>query len=602
MDVTLAKTPVDIKTLIETSDITTYDKTKLIQKIQNNFDENEQNLYVCHMFLFLNYHPINDFVINLENVWKFIGFANKGNAKRLLKHHFIENKDYKTALLRTEKQLFRSEKQVNKRNTGGSGLNHETIMLNVNTFKKLCLKANTESSDKIHDYYIKLEMLLNDLMKEESDEIQQKLKQKDEELEHTKNELQKMSICRIKKWYNVDPGDTVYAFKNDGQPYVKIGKAENLKKREDGYTVGNRTSNIFYYRKCYNCKLTERVIHHMLDKFRLENNREWFDISDELAIYVIDIVCDFLDGYISCSEELINLNVKEHLSISFQKALEIKKKNNISEDTELNNLNNVNNIDTKKEKKTWKNHVKKIIEQEDDIKIHFDKFVKEFCEIGDDKKCLSLEILGAYRMWNKKVDTQTKNNLMNYMKNNYTLKKEYIPQHSTKLTYYTGIQPNQFIIKPENINKIPYYEEFVLSECKFDYTYRTTKTILFNEFKQWVSNKYPSYIFSKQDQIDMESYLNRTFCNCRKIHINGGVNGFYGLQMKNDNVELLGIALSRRKKVYKIDLKSKDVIESYDTLYAASVGANIDEKKLSQFIINKVSINNEYIYSYDDNA
>jgi hypothetical protein len=40
-------------------------------------------------------------------------------------------------------------------------------MLNINTFKKLCLKANTEHADNIHYYYIKLEMIYNELIKEE---------------------------------------------------------------------------------------------------------------------------------------------------------------------------------------------------------------------------------------------------------------------------------------------------------------------------------------------------------------------------------------------------------------------------------------------------
>ena len=129
-------------------------------------------MYISHLFLYLNYHPINDFVINLENVWKFIGFANKGNAKRLLKHHFIENKDYKISFFRSDKR----KKQ--------GGHDNETIMLNVNTFKKLCLKANTESSDKIHDYYIKLEMMFNDLMKEEIEQHKLLLIEQNKQLEN----------------------------------------------------------------------------------------------------------------------------------------------------------------------------------------------------------------------------------------------------------------------------------------------------------------------------------------------------------------------------------------------------------------------------------
>ena len=107
--------------------------------------------------MYLNYNPVTDFIISLDNVWKFIGFSNKANAKRLLKHNFKEGTDYNkggNTVIRLDDGKF----------------SNETIMLNINTFKKLCLKANTENADKIHDYYIKLEMIYNELMKEEIEE------------------------------------------------------------------------------------------------------------------------------------------------------------------------------------------------------------------------------------------------------------------------------------------------------------------------------------------------------------------------------------------------------------------------------------------------
>ena len=134
------KTPVDIKTLIQTSTIDIYDKTKLIEKLKDNFSEDEQKLYVCNLFLFLHYHPINDFIINLDNVWKFIGFSNKGNGKRLLKQHFTENRDYKIALLRSDK----------RKNEGGH--NEETIMLNINT----STQVESNDSSSFHSQIVKI--------------------------------------------------------------------------------------------------------------------------------------------------------------------------------------------------------------------------------------------------------------------------------------------------------------------------------------------------------------------------------------------------------------------------------------------------------------
>jgi hypothetical protein len=43
----------------------------------------------------MNYHPTDDYPVNLENVYKLIGFANKGNAKAAVEHNFSKHDDYK---------------------------------------------------------------------------------------------------------------------------------------------------------------------------------------------------------------------------------------------------------------------------------------------------------------------------------------------------------------------------------------------------------------------------------------------------------------------------------------------------------------------------
>jgi phage anti-repressor protein len=97
----------------------------------------------------------------LDKIWKWIGFSRKDNAKVVLKKNFIENIDYKISLLNPQEQ------DKNDKKTNG-GKNKETIMMNINTFKKFCLKAGTKKADDIHDYYIKLEELLHEITNEES--------------------------------------------------------------------------------------------------------------------------------------------------------------------------------------------------------------------------------------------------------------------------------------------------------------------------------------------------------------------------------------------------------------------------------------------------
>ena len=58
--------------------------------------------------------------------------------------------DYKRSLLLQQKQ----------KNDGRGGYNKEIFMLTVKTFKLFCIKAGTEKANEIHEYFIKLEEIL----------------------------------------------------------------------------------------------------------------------------------------------------------------------------------------------------------------------------------------------------------------------------------------------------------------------------------------------------------------------------------------------------------------------------------------------------------
>ena len=85
------------------------------------------------------------------------------------------NQDYKLSL----------NLQVKQTTDGRGGHNKEIFMLNVKTFKSLCLKAGTKKADEIHDYYLKMEETIHQVIQEESDELKLQLDQA--KLEITKN-------------------------------------------------------------------------------------------------------------------------------------------------------------------------------------------------------------------------------------------------------------------------------------------------------------------------------------------------------------------------------------------------------------------------------
>ena len=69
-------------------------QNKLIRKIEQKFTENQQNLFIASFYCYLNYDKTKDFVIDLRNIWSWLGFSRIEECKRVLVKHFTENIDY----------------------------------------------------------------------------------------------------------------------------------------------------------------------------------------------------------------------------------------------------------------------------------------------------------------------------------------------------------------------------------------------------------------------------------------------------------------------------------------------------------------------------
>lgn len=122
---------------------------KLLSKIQEGFSNFEQQLFVSAFYCYLNYNSKTDFVVDLDNIWNWLGFSQKDAAKRVLEKNFTIDIDYKNSLCQPAKQdNCLLHKKVEQKNVGRGGHNKETIMLTVKTFKLLCLKSGTKKQMK----------------------------------------------------------------------------------------------------------------------------------------------------------------------------------------------------------------------------------------------------------------------------------------------------------------------------------------------------------------------------------------------------------------------------------------------------------------------
>lgn len=217
---------IDIINLIESNPITKLNgdyQSKLVEKVKNTFSNYEQQLFLSSFYCYLKYDPKNDFVIDLDDVWKWLDFSQKIKAKQMLEKNFTINKDYKLL-------LYHEVKQTNQ--TKG-GHNKETFMLNVETFKKFCLKAGTKKADEIHDYFIKLENIMFEITKEECDILKQQLQQVEEkskkeyEVKLAEESILEREKILLKEFETI--GSLFYIIKvksfENGQYIVKVGES-----------------------------------------------------------------------------------------------------------------------------------------------------------------------------------------------------------------------------------------------------------------------------------------------------------------------------------------------------------------------------------------
>ena len=77
-------TTLNIVELIEKNPITKLSSSynnKLITKIKDCFTETQQQLFVSSFYCYLNCDQKNDFIIDLDDVWKWLEFSQNNDQK-----------------------------------------------------------------------------------------------------------------------------------------------------------------------------------------------------------------------------------------------------------------------------------------------------------------------------------------------------------------------------------------------------------------------------------------------------------------------------------------------------------------------------------------
>jgi len=587
----------DIVKLIEDNPITKLSKdynVKLLTKIKTKFTDFEQHLFLSSFYCYLKYDTKEDFVIDLDNIWKWLGFGQKVNAKRLLEKNFKINNDYKISLCQLAKQDEKSH----------GGQNKEIFMLNIETFKKFCLKTGTKKADEIHDYFMKLEKIFQETIDEECNELKLQLQNKDNIINEKQREVEQVLISQFPVNTECIYFGTIYDTNENGEKLIKFGHTNDL---------SNRVS---YHHKHYNNFMLKNAFK-VQNKVEIENlikshpkikpqirtiqinNKNKTEIIAYNDSFTIDkltkIIKEIIQSKMYSIENFMKLTKRndelETENSKMSEKISLLEKQILEKDVIINNLNDklhqkneiIHSIE-ENEESVYKN----VLLPEDDINKKFNEFVNEICIIRPDVEELSVNLEGRFRLWSKAKPTkETFHSLKNYLDTRFK------PKRIDRRHGYIGIKlkPIEYKKMSNNSN----VETFIFQVCQFSDCGKILNSVLLREFQKWKVSVGKE--LSENDMKEIKGYLNASpYALKATVWTDEGNNeGYYGLSLKtNDNKPKL--ISSTGKKVYKREKDTNQLLATFETIAKAAYSEGISTAKMSRSVKNNTIIN-DYYYS-----
>jgi hypothetical protein len=594
---------------------------KLINKIKDNFTDFESQLFVSSFYCYLNYDKNIDFVVDLDDIWKWLGFKQKIDSKRLLEKHFKLDIDYKNLAHATsgansnDENLALGDSKASSNDEKWGGHNKQTILLTIKCFKSLCLKAQTKKAGEIHEYYMKMEEVLHQIVEEETDELKLQLQQKENiilenniTIKNSKKEKQRAVEQAIIVQFPLNT-ECIYFGTIDNtneaqEKLIKFGHTNDLATR------------ILDHRKKYSNFI-------LVEAFRVQNKVEIenliktypkikrqirtlevngknkteiiaYDLNftiEKLTKHIKDIIhsktysIDNFNRLMKQNEELENENRELREKNKSQEAMIIEKNLKINELNDLLEKNQkiINSVNNENQS-VYQN----VLLPEDDMNKKFNEFVNSICIVRPDVEELSVNIEGRYRLWSQvKPTKEAFHALKNY------LDIRFKPKRIQGNHGYIGIKlkPVEYKKSKENSN----VETFLFQVCQFSDCGKILNSVLLSEYQKWKISVGKE--LSDNDMKEIKEYLNESPYTLKATvwTSEGNNEGYYGLSLKQHEYKPKLIS-STGKKVYKREVQSNLLLATWETIAQAAESEGISKAKMSRCVKNK-NIINDYYYS-----
>jgi len=287
---------------------------EVIKKNQNIFDiikkdftNIDKKIFDFSYNIYKQYGENEDFCIDLEDVYKWIGYSDERNLKhKILIKNFIENIDYKICSENLELNSsvgvsFQKERNSNSGNSSG-GRPKNYVYLKYDCFVELCQLANTEIAKNTRRYLSKIDKIFKRLYKKYLEEslLQDKDNQKLLEEKEKIIEVQKKELEKKDKKKELEKKDKkkhffyLYNRRNCDSTLsdlTEIGITNSLSTRSGTHSVSDpyfKMDFYYHFKDPENSKLLERILKfNILKNFKLmDKDIEWFSI--EYMIYLIN--------------------------------------------------------------------------------------------------------------------------------------------------------------------------------------------------------------------------------------------------------------------------------------------------------------------------
>ena len=624
---------VDLITNNPLTRLTDTHNNRFLEKVKSTFNESEQQLFIASFYSFLNYHKTDDYIVDLDNIWQWLGFSQKIKAKELLEKNFILEKDYKKPLYLEGKQ--KTALQVGKAKMNG-GQNIQKYYLNVKTFKSLCLKAQTRKADEIHEYYIKLEELIQEVLEEEATEMKAKLLIRDNLISEKDNQLKNATQDKFKTVEKTLVAQfpvnneciyfgTIDNSNEKGERLIKFGHSNNLPLRIQDH---HKTYDNFILRDAFKVHNRQEIENAIKSHSKIKSHLRSIEVNghNKHEILAYDATNFTINRLSRIIKDIIH--EKTYSRENFDRLIEentryigtIERLSGENERLKMANEHYQEQIATLEQSlanMTKKYEIQRTMSNvtetqsanfDPDVRAKFDKFIADCCMIDADAEVDSTTIAAQFRIYNRAKPTRALFQSFNqYMRTRFLacrIKNKDQDQdqdqdrNGSVAHGYKGIALKQVEYKKQYThNEV---EDFLFENCVFSPNSRAATNHLIQHFIEY--KRATDLLINNNEARDMKNYLR----NCEYI-IGGAIRlhnnddtfeGYYGIALKsdpdNDETARRVFQTSSGKQVEKIHKPTGNVLGSWTSIANAALNEGFSTAKMSRAIKNRTVIGDAY--------